>query len=79
MIQRHLFFISCVAIVIVASLSANADDYVDDVYYSEDTALKEELSKSTLSPYYNKKNMEELIFLPDSVPSDTTGTTVPVK
>ena len=46
-----------------------SDDYVDDVYYSEQTAFEAELSRTELTPYYDKKKMQELHFVQDS----TTG------
>lgn len=53
--------------------SVLADDYVDDVYYSETTALKEQLETANLTPYYNTKAMEELVFFPDTLQTDTIG------
>lgn len=62
-------------IILVSALSlsavlCNADDnktFIDDVYYSEITALEDQLSQSSLLPYYNKKAMQELIFQPDTI------------
>lgn len=65
--MRKFVFIVLFAVVGIV----RADDYVDDLYYSELTALNEQLNSNQLTPYFNKKAMEELTFLPDTIPADT--------
>jgi len=67
--RRLLFiFLLCMGVAVLA------DDYVDDLYYSERTALEEELNSGTLTPYYNKKQMQELVFVTDSLPTQSADT-----
>lgn len=47
-------------------VSVSADDYVDDVYFSSDMAAAQASGK--LQPYFNKKAMQEIIFLEDTLP-----------
>ena len=53
-----------------------ADDYIDDVYYSPEVELSNISTTSTPStpysaplhqPYYNKKAMQEIIFIDDTL------------
>ena len=48
-----------------------ADDYLDDVYYSPTTEVMRVAESETVvhQPYYNKKAMQELVFIEDSVPA----------
>lgn len=62
-ISKRLAFILFLGVVVGAS----ADDYVDDVYYTSDAALAEQTS-AQLQPYYNKKAMQEIVFLDDTLP-----------
>ncbi len=63
--KRYVFIVllSCV-------VTAFADDYVDDVYYSQKTALLEQLESTHITPQYNKKEMKELVFLSDTTATD---------
>lgn len=57
--------------------AAMADDYVDDLYYTEASALEQQLRSGELQPYYNKKNMQPIIFIDDApLPIDTVTLTV---
>ena len=54
--------------------SAFADDYIDDLYYTESTAVEQSISKGDIKPTYNKKNMQKLVFIEDTpadLPADT--------
>lgn len=42
--------------------SAVADDYVDDLYYSEAAAVEQQLKSGDLKPSYDKSRMQELVF-----------------
>ena len=54
-----------------------ADDYVDDIYYSDKAAAERQISSGDLQPYYDKNRMEPLLFEPVepsdslSMPADT--------
>ena len=54
-----------------------ADDYVDDIYYSDKAAADRQISSGDLQPYYDKNRMEPLLFEPVepsdslSMPADT--------
>lgn len=51
---------------------AVADDYVDDLYYSEASAVEQQLRSGDLQPYYNKQYMQPIIFIDDEpLPADT--------
>lgn len=56
--------------VLVVALCAMADDYVDDVYYLPGVAVADESSREAqeLQPYYDLKNMEEIVFYDDVQP-----------
>ena len=47
-----------------------ADDYVDDIYYSDKAAAERQISSGDLRPFYDKDRMEPLYFEP-IVPSDS--------
>lgn len=47
-----------------------ADDYVDDIYYSDQAAAERQISSGDLRPFYDKDRMEPLYFEP-LLPSDT--------
>lgn len=66
----------CLIVGVVVSVIALADDFVDDVYYSNTTALNEQLNRADITPYYNKKNMTELLFEADTVPASVTPDTI---
>jgi len=52
--------------------SAVADDYVDDLYYSEAAAVEQQLKSGDLKPSYDKSRMQELVFEDvESQPADT--------
>lgn len=55
------------------SLLVMADDFIDDVYFSQNTAIKQQLSSENITPKYNKANMQELTFVQDSIPVDTVS------
>lgn len=63
----HIVFV--VALMVGCSAVIRGDDYIDDVYYSAQTAFEEELKQSDLTPYYDKKKMQELHFVQDTLPS----------
>ncbi len=52
--------------------SVYADDYVDDIYYSPEVALKSKLEKGDIMPTYDKK-VREIVFIEDTIsqPNDT--------
>lgn len=70
-INKRFAFILFLGVVVGVS----ADDYVDDVYYSSDAALSEQTS-TQLRPYYNKKAMQEIVFLDDTLPEGAYPDTV---
>ena len=43
-----------------------ADDYIDDVYYSPEVELSNTADQPVRQPYYNKKAMEQIIFVDDT-------------
>ena len=47
-----------------------ADDYVDDIYYSDKAAAERQISSGDLRPFYDKNRMEPLYFEP-ILPSDS--------
>ena len=47
-----------------------ADDYVDDIYYSDQSAAERQIASGDLRPQYDKDRMEPLYFEP-LLPSDT--------
>lgn len=51
---------------------AMADDYVDDLYYTEASAVEQQLRNGDIKPYYNKQKMQPIIFIDDApLPADT--------
>ncbi|MBO4621374.1 MAG: hypothetical protein J5635_01745 [Paludibacteraceae bacterium] len=48
-------------------LLTRADDYIDDAYYTPEVVLTTTDTRDMpQQPYYDKKNMEEIIFLNDT-------------
>lgn len=65
--KRYLFIL-----LLPMVLVALADDYVDDLYYTEASALEQQLRSGELQPYYNKENMLPIVFIDDlPLPADT--------
>jgi len=62
---KRIFLFILLAVVV----AVYADDYVDDVYFTPDMAVSDASSASAqaLEPYYDLKNMEEIVFYTDSV------------
>ncbi|MBQ0034371.1 MAG: hypothetical protein KBS77_03670 [Bacteroidales bacterium] len=60
---------------ILCVTAAFADDYVDDLYYSESVAVEQEIMNATLVPHYDKSKMQEVVFIidepTDSISADT--------
>lgn len=72
--KRVAGIIVLVAVIGMLGMYASADDYVDDVYYSDEVELMRQLSSGDLQPQYDKRGMKEIIFLTDTtqaVPQDT--------
>ena len=71
--KRFIFF-TCL---ITLSCWSVADEYVDDIYYSDQAAAERQISSGDLQPYYDKNRMEPLLFEPVepsdslSMPADT--------
>lgn len=58
----------------VVAWRALADDYVDDVYYSEEVEMMQQISAGTAKPQYDSRGMKELVFVSDTtttLPQDT--------
>lgn len=54
---------------LLAASWALADDYVDDIYYSDAEAEQRQMQTGQLVPIYNKSQMQPLYF---ELPVDTT-------
>ena len=71
--KRFIFFTCLIAL----SCWSVADEYVDDLYYSDQAAAERQISSGDLQPYYDKNSMELLLFEPVepsdslSMPADT--------
>ena len=69
-------FILFACLTTLPCLSA-ADDYVDDIYYSDQSAAERQIASGDLRPQYDKDRMEPLYFDPEmpaatlSLPMDT--------
>jgi len=51
------------ALPLVCALSAAyADDYVDDLYFTEAAAVEQQIKSGDLKPQYDKSRMQELVF-----------------
>lgn len=70
--RSFLIVLTCMSLLVTTTIVV-ADDYVDDVYYSEETIMEEILNSGKITPYYNKKQMKEVIFIEDTIssPQDT--------
>jgi len=71
--KKIFLAVTLLAVLFALPLLTRADDYIDDVYYSPDILLTEmeNIDEADLQPYYNKKNMQEIIFIEDSTSQRT--------
>lgn len=62
---------------LIASLamgvSVNADDYINDVYYTPELATRKAMEQTILTPKY-PKNIKEIIFIADSTDTQPLDT-----
>ena len=73
-----LYIIVCILSGLAMSTTLFADDYIDDVYYSQQVAFEEELRQASITPFYNKKSMLELRFVEDTIPVSVADTALDV-
>lgn len=76
--MKKLFIgITVLAVLMALPLWTHADDYVDDVYYTPEIVLTTTDARDVpQQPYYNKKAMEEIIFLDDTASGTNRPDTV---
>ena len=65
--MKRLLVIISLPLLFALPLITRADDYIDDVYFSADVFLSEPDDATVHEPYYNKKAMQQIIFLDDTV------------
>lgn len=63
--MKRLIIIAFLPLLFALPFLAFADDYVDDVYYSSEVFLTRS-DDAVYEPYYNKKAMQEIIFIDDT-------------
>ncbi len=55
--------------------TARADDYIDDIYYTPQKAVKKKNAKGEVTPTYDKK-VKEIVFIEDTTSIQTNDTIV---
>lgn len=73
-----MYRFACILTVLLAvSTGTSADDYVDDLYYSDETAAEQQIQSGDLKPMYNKAKMEPFYFADpiEEMPQDSIPTT----
>ena len=77
MLKKGFIGIALVAVLFALPLLTRADDYIDDAYYTPEIVLTATDTRDVpQQPYYNKKAMEEIIFLDDTTTGDQKPDTV---
>ena len=73
--KSRLVIVTALVVLSAFPLGTRADDYLDDIYYTPQVVLAQTDERDQIhKPYYNKKAMEEIIFLEDTTAAQPTDT-----